>query len=195
MEQGCIKSRTQSIGKLFNHRQEKMDKSQSIKWLERYIFDLSGNEIDFSNPHYQTIAGFVFIWCLFEQTFFERKANEDIIQSKSLSSLIPNEAIIKKTHTFLNKRYITDNITNDRFQNIGFIKENKNGVKQKSKYYDEIGQYLINPQSTEQMNCACMMIAWRVRCNLFHGEKNLARVWNEDGELFEVISNYLISFF
>lgn len=177
---------------------EPKEKSRSTAWLEDYVLKQSGNPIDLSDRHSQAITIFALLWNLFESRFLQ---NVDV-WTEANRGPIPKllEESINKVYGFLKQRYkdylgLADVKQQEQFYRIlGFIRL-ENGIEKKDSYRKKVYQFLSTPSSLEEKKYACLMVIYRYRNNLFHGNKDLARIWNErDLVLFEVVCDFLIAY-
>ena len=177
---------------------ESIEKSRSTSWLEDYFSKQAGNPINLSDSHSQVITNFTLLWNLFESRFLQ----VDKIWTEANRGPIPKQfdKPINKAYRFIKQRYkdylgLTDANKEEQFYRIlGFIRL-ENGIEKKDSYRKKVYQFLSTPSSLEEKKYACLMVIYRYRNNLFHGNKDLARIWNErDLVLFEVVCDFLIAY-
>lgn len=167
--------------------------SSSTLWLEDYVFQKTGNKYDIHEPHYQAITNFVLLWGLFESRFFGNNSSELRVWNYALTDSHADSETIHETFLFLRKRYVVKDMPNDQFYELGFSRVDSAGNKRYFKRLAELIDYLCNADTLTKENCACLALIWRFRNNLFHGNKNLAQIWNSDQELFEIACRYIIA--
>ena len=169
-------------------------KPSPMEWLEQYIANKTGNRFNINDIHYQAITFFSLIWNLFEKIIFNCECTEEAIWAEGQKEPYIDSNTIQNTYCFLRSRYIVNDSPNELFNKLGFTFITRRGTSADNKHLVDIVKYLCNASNIQEMNCVCLMLAKRFRNNLFHGNKDLAMIWNEDDELFVVICQFLISY-
>ena len=131
----------------------------------------------------EPVKMFALVWNIYEAKFFAKRAcGKDIFESAVFST----EAMSERLFEAIIDRYIVKEtrMLNGRYVGLFHGKE--------STHDNEVKRILmLSKPSKEEINIVCRMVAWRYRCNLFHGEKDAYEIY-EDNSLFEPINAYLL---
>lgn len=132
----------------------------------------------------ESVKDFALIWNLYEDNFFEKKASGKKLFEKNDVKSTEKTAI--QLYVAIIDRYIDKEIgrPNKRYPYL---------FRKKEKTYDnEVKRILLSKTpSTDEINKVCRMVAWRYRCNLFHGNKEAQEIY-DDNSLFESLNVYLM---
>lgn len=131
----------------------------------------------------EPVKMFALVWNIYEAKFFEKDAKGKAVFNSAICS---TEAMSEKLYRAIIDRYIDKEtgMLNGRYEGLFHEKE--------STHDNEVKRILMLPEATkEEINKVCRMVAWRYRCNLFHGEKGAYEIY-EDNSLFESINVYLL---
>jgi len=131
----------------------------------------------------EPVKTFALVWNIYEAKFFAKKASgEDIFES----AVCPTEAMSIKLYEAIIDRYV-DKVKcalNGRYRGLFHGRE--------SNHDNEVRRILmLSAPTQDEINRVCRMVAWRYRCNLFHGEKSAYDIY-EDNSLFEPLNAYLL---
>ena len=156
-----------------------------IEWLNR-AFVFAG--VDFHDPRLQPIFTFALIWNLFEKTACKRFATlssiEKSVKDASMAGALHAEDYLPYVEYF-RRRYLQDH----SIQNLA------NQLKLRDEKSRELMKevFVHNTRDLEKIVHALLLIAYRIRNNLFHGEKELHFLYQQE-ELFRVINNLLTDY-
>jgi len=154
------------------------------EWLEN---NRHYNELDESKL--TSIFYFTLIWNLFEKKCCNRNATigthpENI--SQSVSHLIGEE--INRTYDYFRNRYILDTSTRSLFNSFVFGQGDK-----AEGYKNFVHEKLNDPDSSQNEKLKTLLyIAFRLRNNLYHGEKDVAKLYAQN-ENFKMINSLLMA--
>ena len=151
------------------------------------------------NIHYETIDEkklesifyFSLVWNIFEKECCDKYA-EIRFHPRCLAKLLSDKVditIIDGVFIYFKNRYVATTKINSIFNNFQFGRENNDGQV----YKDFTRKVLINhhPSSQEKLQ-ALLYIAFRLRNNLFHGIKEVEKLY-EQNENFKQINSLLIA--
>lgn len=140
--------------------------------------------VDIAEPQYESVRNFLYIWNIFENKILDNHTGENSIASLSLSNISLIDSQINYFYNFSRDRYVSNVKIKDNFYKLRI---------RSSQLKNDIESILIRPESELQEKLkACLVIVYRYRCNLFHGNKSLYKLWNQV-ELFEYSNVLLIS--
>lgn len=126
------------------------------QWIDNYL------HISIDTEEYVEVRNFLILWNIFEAKWFKCNfgRNKSNIQNIHLASDIVNQTL-----QYLQRRYITNGSTNERFMKLRLRNNDMTSVQcvllGRSNYSCDIIKAII-------------MIIYRYRNNLFHGEKAIA---------------------
>lgn len=138
---------------------------------------------DFTENDLKNIKDFSLLWNIFENLVCDR--NCSINRMEENLNLIEFQIIDFDVYlTYFKERYIASNNTNERFEYLRiFPNTRKEFVKR---------VLLGNDNNTSNIILALAIIVYRYRNNLFHGEKNIMSL-NEQEENFSIANQFLKS--
>ena len=159
----------------------------STEWLKDFYFKTTGKNIDLYKTQYKPVHDFMFIWNIFERDILNKGSNGRINHHEDdiftfAKDIIQDQNHINAFFDFLQKTYTNPHDGELRFEHLEL------GSKK-----EIIKRMLNDTPSLEEKNQVCLMIAWRYRNNLFHGNKVLSDII-EQINLFENVNEYLISY-
>lgn len=144
------------------------------------------NEIyntNFDSKQFDEILNFSLIWNIFEGKIFDSK-----FTLYKLNRIINESPLnINDFQTFLDyfqNRYTNKEGVNERFQHLNIRKQ---------EHQELLTKTLLNQEENPYNQIFSLgIIAYRYRCNLFHGIKQFERL-NQQIENFEVINDFLFT--
>ena len=131
--------------------------SEISQWIDNYL------HISLDTEEYVEVRNFLILWNLFEAKWFKCNfgRNKRNIQNIHLTSDIFNQTL-----QYLQRRYITNGSTNERFMRLR-LRNNDDTTS--------IQRVLLGLTNNScDIIKAIIMIIYRYRNNLFHGEKAIA---------------------
>lgn len=154
------------------------------KWLNEH-FAKAG--LDFSDKRLQPVYTFALIWNLFEDKACNRNANFQSIK-KSVEDATEDGKLKITDYAdykdYFLKRYKAEPPTQNLVKQLNArTKNEKNALN--------IG--FASNASTAATVFALLLVAYRIRNNLFHGEKRLYTLFSQD-KLFRVVNNLLTDY-
>lgn len=142
------------------------NRADIIQWLNNYY----DNALNFNRDEINTVTDFSLLWNLFESVLGERRMQINrlttiatIINRKSNGSNFYDPYL-----AYFQRRYVNNNNTNNLFEGLLF-RQNDNRELVRNVL---IGQ----EQNAEKIIEAILIIIYRFRNNLFHGEKELHNI-------------------
>lgn len=127
----------------------------------------------------KTVAGFTLLWNLFEGIICDTNASVDRFYNitRNLTATPINEESINKSLSFYRKRYLHGQVTNERFDELRF----RNGDRK------EFVKSVLEGRVFEidDKVLALLIIAYRIRNNLFHGLKSVGNWDNQAKNISE----------
>ena len=131
--------------------------SEISQWIDNYL------HISINTEEYVEVRNFLILWNIFEAKWFKCNfgRNKCNIQNIHLASDIVNQTL-----QYLQRRYITNGSTNERFKRLRL----RNNDDTTSVQRVLLGQ----TNNSCDIIKAIIMIIYRYRNNLFHGEKAIA---------------------
>jgi hypothetical protein len=131
--------------------------SEISQWIDNYL------HISINTEEYVEVRNFLILWNIFEAKCFKCNfgRNKSNIQNIHLASDIVNQTL-----QYLQRRYITNGSTNERFMRLR-LRNNDDMTS--------IQRVLLGLTNNScDIIKAIIMIIYRYRNNLFHGEKAIA---------------------
>lgn len=126
------------------------------QWIDNYL------HISIDTEEYVEVRNFLILWNIFEAKWFKCNfgRNKSNIQNIHLASDIVNQTL-----QYLQRRYITNGSINERFMKLRLGNNDMTSV-----------QCVLLGRSNNSCDIikAIIMIIYRYRNNLFHGEKDIA---------------------
>lgn len=126
------------------------------QWIDNYL------HISIDTEEYVEVRNFLILWNIFEAKWFKCNfgRNKSNIQNIHLASDIVNQTL-----QYLQRRYITNGSTNERFMKLRLGNNDMTSV-----------QCVLLGRTNNSCDIikAIIMIIYRYRNNLFHGEKAIA---------------------
>lgn len=156
-----------------------IERKSAIEWISENIEGVN----NLSPEIHMAISDFSLMWSLFEAS--ERDSSDNFTNRiPHIASRISHNIDIETLDNLLNfwkERYITQGRTNSRFQFlINHIESNSY----------EISEVLLGNNNSHQEKLICIIrLIYRLRNNLFHGNKNIMLL----GEQVENINHAIIS--
>ena len=126
------------------------------QWIDNYL------HISIDTEEYVEVRNFLILWNIFEAKWFKCNfgRNKSNIQNIHLASDIVNQTL-----QYLQRRYITNGSTNERFMKLRLRNNDMTSV---------LCVLLGRSNNSCDIIKAIIMIIYRYRNNLFHGEKAIA---------------------
>ncbi len=153
---------------------------EHTKWINGYLHIDIPNGID--NEQYAEIRNFLILWNLFEGRLF----NFDFKKNKIDSTIYPlrmNQDVINDIFTHYKNRYVINGEINSKFEKLRF--------RQNDYKVFVINTLLGQQDNINDIKKAITMIVYRLRNNLFHGEKEIATAYRQDDN-FIIANKFLI---
>ncbi|MGL4922429.1 hypothetical protein [Aeromonas veronii] len=137
-------------------------------WLQRNIYVMA----DFTDETYTSISDFSIMWAIFEGTQLQDRP-EDRAAVDELEFVAQRTSycatVLEYARTYWSHRYIgADGEGNDKFRRLGF----------RHKPHSELVLRVLKGEvvNEEEQIHALLLIVYRLRNNLFHGEKDMAKI-------------------
>lgn len=136
-------------------------------WLSTNIENTRLND----DHTYPAISDFCVMWAIFECTQLAdaRVAVDEL--AYIACRLERNNVDFQEQIEFWKNRYIDNDITNARFEKLGFTYEPHKELVS--------GVLLGNQTDSVKINHAILLIVYRLRNNLFHGNKDITRIHHQ----------------
>ena len=135
------------------------------EWLQCYY--------DFSNlNNIESISYFTLIWNVFEKKCCAGYARMDIHPQRIANATHATDKIVEEVFNYFKNRYISvENLDTEYFKQFKFPEAKKNEVR---------NIFLTPSVDKENKVLALLYIAFRLRNNLYHGEKEVNNLyaWN-----------------
>lgn len=149
-------------------------------WLSTNISNTRLNDLH----TYPAISDFCVMWAVFECTQLA-DANVAVDELEHVAHrLTRNNVNFDEQLAFWTNRYIENGLTNERFEKLGFRYEPHKSL---------VASVLLREQTdTCKINHAILLIVYRLRNNLFHGNKDITRI-HRQVENLNMASKALIS--
>ena len=156
-------------------------------WIERYIKHTSGQIVSLDSTDAFELRNFIMLWNRYESLFLNTRCSVKKVWDNE-GRFQPREESTQRFFRFISERY-SNNIFFDalHFEKDGSPRNDPETYSKKVR--DILGE--TNP-STESKERLCRMVIWRYRNNLFHGLKELPKLW-ESQDLFREANLFLIS--
>ncbi len=168
------------------------NKLEVIQWLNDY-FD---NTTNFSREEINVVTDFSLLWNLFESKLAERANNGErlsvnYIRLSAIATQVSNESNHLRQQNFyesflhyFRERYVAaNNTTNDLFEGLRIRQPDiKNKVRK---------VLIAEEQAHEKVIESILIIIYRFRNNLFHGEKDLHNIHSQY-ENFKIANAFLM---
>ncbi len=158
-----------------------------LEWLKsnRYYAE------DIDETRLKNIFYFTLVWNIFEKECCnnDAKINSD---PKQIAEKVQDKLDTQLTDgvfDYFKDRYIKDGVTNELFNGFKFGKNGSDGEIYKAFVKDKL--IMENPTQQEKIQ-ALLYIAFRLRNNLYHGIKNVSRLY-EQNENFRQINTLIMS--
>lgn len=137
-----------------------------LNWLNKHF----NNVPDFNRDEINSVTDFSLMWNLLENELGNNQMSIDQLGVIARTIAVkPNcNDFYQPYLTYFQNRYITQNNTNNIFENLLFRRNDK-----KEFVADVLKGNLTNPQEIIE---AILIIIYRFRNNLFHGEKELHNI-------------------
>lgn len=132
--------------------------------------------------HYTEFLHFMILWNLFEARLCKKN-----FSPKNIPDVQISPEVIESTLEYFQGRYTDRNGLNDKFDYLGTNKYKKREIR-------ELIKKVLLGEETDQAAIikALMLIIYRYRNNLFHGEKEIASLPNQQ-ENFDYANNFLMT--
>lgn len=148
---------------------ETKNKPGDINWITDYL------HVDFKNKLLESVLAFLLYWNTFEARLFERNFRSESVRDDEINIHIEDE-IVSDSFEFAKQRYVSPIGTlNTEFKDLGFrnLSKNKEIETEDEKYVREV-LLTDSPVIQNRLN-AMIIIIYRLRNNLFHGEKSIQK--------------------
>ncbi len=130
------------------------------------------------------VRDFTLLWNIFEREVCDRSFRIEIVRRLINENNIQYENFRENYEYFFN-RYVTNGQTNERFNSLNLRENDRPQFVQET---------LLDPNSNESHKIlTCIIIVYRLRNNLFHGNKYIETINNQKENLINAI-NILVSF-
>jgi len=163
---------------------DSLDKSEQLFVAESWVRNKLPDASSLKTETLKTVEGFVLLWNIFEGSMCNANANiekfQNIAQNLTNSQVV--EKSVNKSLSFYRDRYVEKQEIKQLFYGLNFrsgdMKEHVESVLkgEKTKLYDKI--------------LALLIIAYRIRNNIFHGLKSASK-WNKQTENISEASRIL----
>jgi len=171
-----------------------MNKISVIQWLKKYLDKPNLKGQDMKPPLH-----FSLLWSVFERTYFPElitkcSVNRKLLKvSETMYIRLPKENL-KEIYDFFKERYTTENQTNSKYDRLKVstdkVSTNKSDICQIT--FFDLCQTTLTEENPLKLNMTktVLLIIYKLRCNLVHGEKVNTMFDNE--ELFIIINDFLM---
>ena len=159
-----------------------IEKIDELDWIMNFF----NNSSDLKSEGIDRVRNFSLLWNLFEKYACKKNANVDSI-SKAVNNISAKETITPELITRHIDYFSTRYLNQDKSANIIFEK-----LKFRSNHSDQdIKQKIIATLRKSELDPnenlkALLFILYRFRNNLFHGEKNVIK-------LYEQVENFIVA--
>lgn len=154
--------------------------SSTKDWIAANIRD--GEKI--SKESYQCIADFCVMWALFEGTELHgiEVAVDELQKVAQRTKANIQDKGIEVALCFWKQRYVCDGEINEKFDNLNLIHQPHKVL---------VSQVLLETEiDREKIIHALLIITYRIRNNLFHGNKDITQIRHQNANL-DTASNFL----
>jgi hypothetical protein len=134
-----------------------------LEWLTNF-FQTDG---DLEQVDINSIKDFSLLWNAFEGTFANRRFSIANIEQR-INQRVFDQANYNEFLIYFQNRYIENGQTNDRFPHLNFRPNDRENLVR--------DVLLGNNQNIHSIILAIIIIVYRYRNNLFHGEKDIRRI-------------------
>lgn len=160
--------------------------SETTRWLEKYVEETFSMHIPLTDPSFQSVWNFLFLWGLYEAELMNNHTSARNVWN-NCGVFAPEVKAVDHFYEIIHQRYVDEN------QHINVVFDQLCFREEEGKYKDDIKSFLLSANtSDEEKNKVCRMILWRYRNNLFHGKKELKSIWKQL-DFFEEANVYLKS--
>ena len=143
------------------------------EWINRYLHLEGDNIINIDGCKYADMFYFTILWNLFEARIFDHNMKGDVeeiqtkIENKIILTALQAEPIIDILLKYLQDRYIGNSNSYYRFEHL--FNGHNDGCK-------TLLEDVLHGTKTDKKDIVTALIIsiYRFRCNLFHGEKEIA---------------------
>lgn len=153
-----------------------------LQWLNEYY----NNATNLNRDEITVVTDFSLLWNLFESVLGERGINKHQLSVIALTTNRKSYGVnfYEPFLTYFRRRYVVNNNTNDLFEGLLF-RQNDNS--------ELVRNVLIgSEQRADKIIEAILIIIYRFRNNLFHGEKELHNIHTQY-ENFKQANCFLMS--
>lgn len=123
--------------------------------------------INISDCKYDEIRNFMYLWNLFEKEFFKSGSKYQLPNALKQNNLSIDQIVIDETFKHFQ----------DRYQDTIKLKKLRLSPENEKQVYDTLTKAYISADERRQ---TIITIIYRYRCNLFHGSKEIASLWNQE---------------
>lgn len=137
--------------------------NENLQWInERFEANLTNDDLSVVND-------FLLIWSLFEKIACNRQANiECLISFSEENETLFNSEIIEPIFDYFGNRYYNNGTETERFQYLRLPNQRLRTFVTNT-FINEASSFLDKLKT-------CLLIVFRFRNNLFHGEKNILTI-------------------
>lgn len=149
------------------------------EWLKnnRYYYQIDETKLN-------SIFYFSLIWNIYEKELCGKEGSIRVHPKQHSAQYAEkiNQELLSQVFDYFHNRYVLNGIRTEKYESFEFKSEN---IKK------EVFEYLtLNKPTVKQMLNALLLIAFRLRNNLFHGEKQVEMLY-EQNENFAQINSIL----
>lgn len=135
-------------------------------WIIDYL------HVDLNEASLKPVLAFLLYWNTFEARLFERNFRTEPLKAEDILISI-EDSIVNDSFVYAKQRYVSPggHLT-PKFNRLGFRNRRKNEEETSDEKY--VREVLLSeePSAHDQLN-AIIIIIYRIRNNLFHGEKGI----------------------
>ncbi|MDI9319017.1 MAG: hypothetical protein QM530_00960 [Phycisphaerales bacterium] len=140
--------------------------------------------VDLNEVELESVKYFSLFWNIFEDKVCGRFCTADVIERSLINNTALDWSQFEEVYSYFSNRYVTNRQTNDRFEHLKFRAADKMLF---------VSTTLTNTAApTNEKIIAIAIIIFRLRNNLFHGEKDI-RLINEQKDNFENANKFLMA--
>lgn len=154
-----------------------------IDWINQYFNDAN---VDFNNL--RPVLSFSLMWNLFESKACNRSANPGTIKTSVYKADLAGKLERNKYQPYVDyfrNRYLDEDRVTDFFMSLLLTNEKHRKIVEEVLRGEK--------QDTNNVVYSLLLIAHRIRNNLFHGNKEISQLHFQT-ELFQVINNLLADY-
>ncbi|MGD1837585.1 MAG: hypothetical protein ACPKPY_05955 [Nitrososphaeraceae archaeon] len=151
--------------------------NENVQWInERFRSNLTEGDLS-------SVSDFLLFWSLFEKIACNRQANiGSLFEFAQNNEHRFNRELVNDTMTYFKDRYFENGTVTERFQYLRIQRQ-------------ELSDFVVNTFQNEtplflDILKTCLIIVYRFRNNLFHGEKNILKINTQDDN-FKNSNNFL----